>query len=105
MGKDGRTDGETGMTQLIAAFRNSANAPKKKHESRPLKYCGTERWHKPFHKIWKTVGVPRCDAMTTFRPIAGDDSFTARLYKVPISPFPVWVLGMEGNCVMSLYQL
>jgi len=106
---DGRTDEETGMTELIAALLNSANAPKKKHESRPLKYYGTERWHKPCNIVCRnrniTVGVPRYDAMTTFRPIAGDDSLTVRLYKLSISPFPLCVLGMEGDSIMSLYQL
>jgi hypothetical protein len=74
---EGRTDGETGMMKLIASFCNSANAPKKKHESRPLKYYGTERWHKPCNKIFKNriiiVGVLICDAIRIFRQIAGDD--------------------------------
>jgi hypothetical protein len=30
----GQTDGRTDMTKLIAAFRNLANAPKKRHGTR-----------------------------------------------------------------------
>ena len=65
MRKDGRTDGETGMTEAIDAFRNSANAPKKKHETAELsnimarkggtnlsiKYVRTETSPLPFQDV------------------------------------------------------